>query len=180
MVLPSTGNTISFNDIRIELGFPTQTSFNIRDAELGNYSPIQNCAVPYPTSSSPASLSEWWSYAHNQTGSFWAEGKTGDSCFNICNGTVSCNQTIYTYGSTYYGGNDRCNSGTAMNTFFIAPTACSGGTFVNQTCYNFVNGVVSSTETCTLCIPNGDPCPPDPTDCCSGGCCNGYCDANPC
>jgi hypothetical protein len=180
MALPSTGNPISFNQIRIELGFPNQPSFDIRNAELGNYSPIQNCAPPRPNAATPSSLSEWWSYAHNQTGSFFAEGKTGGDCSSICNGAVSCNETIYTYGGTYYAGNNRCNPGTTANTYFIAPTACSGGTFENQTCYEFVNGTISSTETCTFCFPNGDPCPPNPEDCCSGGCCNGYCDPNPC
>ena len=180
MVLPSTGNLISFNQIRIELGVPGATGFNLGGAASGDYAVIQNCQSPFPTATDPDAINEWWGYDNSIRASQFGQGKTGTSCSSICNGTVDCNQVVYNYGSTYYVGDNACRSSFLGNTFFIAPTACSGGTFSGQTCYEFVNGTIASTETCVLCSPNGDPCPPDPTDCCSGGCCNGYCDANPC
>lgn len=185
MVLPSTGNTISFNDIRIELGVGSASPFDIAGAAAGTFSQIQNCQAPWPDSGStqganPDAINEWWSYDHSKTGSLWAQGNVGSSCFNLCNGSAGCNQVIYQFGSKYYQGSDRCIASSIMNTSFVAPTTCIGGTNIGQTCYTFVNSEITSTETCTACLPNGDPCPPDPTDCCSGGCCNGFCDANPC
>jgi hypothetical protein len=166
MVMPSTDNAISFNELRIELGFPNQTSFNIRDAEIGNYSPIQSCSVPRPTGSVPSSLSEWWAYAHNQTGSLYVNGDIGDSCFNACNSTPSipCDHYVYNYNGTYYT-TAQCNS--LANTFIVPPTNCSGGTKVGQTCYEFSNGVlVSNSVTCTTCVGFGEPCAVN-TDCCA-------------
>jgi len=179
MVLPSTGNTISFNNIRIELGVPGATGFNLGGAASGDYSVIQNCQTPYPNATNPDSMSEWWSYDHSKTGSFFAEGKTGTSCFNVCNGAVSCNETVYNYGSTYYLGTNKCLSPSLANTFFIPPTSCAGGTFSGQTCYEFSGGAIVSTTTCVLCSPLGDPCI-DGSTCCSGACCNGYCATSAC
>lgn len=179
MVLPSTGNLISFNQIRIELGVPGATGFNLGGAASGDYNVIQNCQTPYPDAIDPDSMSEWWGYDHSIAATFFADGKTGTSCYNICNGAVSCNDTLYSYNSTYYVGTNKCLSSALANTNFIAPTACSGGTFSGQTCYTFTNGAITATETCTLCSPLGDPCI-DGSTCCSTACCNGYCDTSAC
>lgn len=179
MVLPSTGNLISFNQIRIELGVPGATGFNLGQAADGYYNAIQNCQSPYPNATNPDAISEWWSYDHSKTGSLWAQGKTGTSCYNVCNGSVGCDANIYSYGSTYYDGTDRCYPAYLANGAFIAPTACSGGTFSGQTCYTFSGGTITATETCTLCTPLGTPCI-DGSTCCSGACCNGYCDTQAC
>jgi hypothetical protein len=179
MVLPSTGNEISFNQIRIELLVPGATGFNLGDAASGVYNVIQNCQSPFPNATDPDSMSEWWAYDHSKTGSFFAEGKTADSCFNVCNAAVSCNATVYNFNSTYYIGDTSCRSSNLANTFFAAPTACSGGTFSGQTCYEFSGGVIVSTTTCVLCSPLGDPCI-DGSTCCSGACCDGYCATEAC
>lgn len=179
MVLPSTGNTISFNQIRIEILVPTQVGFSLGLAADGYYNALQNCQSPFPDGVDPDRMSEWWNYDHSKSGSLWAQGKTGTSCFNVCNGSVSCNDVIYNYGSTYYVGTDRCTAGSAANTSFIAPTSCFGGTFSGQTCYTFSGGTITATETCVLCSPLGDPCI-DGSTCCSGACCNGYCATSAC
>ncbi len=177
MVLPSTGNLISFNQIRIELGVPSQPGFDIGRAADGFFSPIQNCENPYPTPTNPDAISEWWSYDQSKKASFFADGKTGDTCYNICNGAVSCNVSVYSFNSLYYTGDNVCT--TLINTKFIPPTACSGGTFSGQTCYTFTNGTITATEICTLCSPLGDACI-DGSTCCSGACCNGFCDTSAC
>ena len=179
MVLPSTGNTISFNQIRIELLVPSQTGFDIGRASDGFFNPIQNCQSPFPTAGNPDSISEWWGYDHSKTGSYFAEGKTGGDCNSICNGTVGCNQVVYNYGSTYYVGSNNCTGSALANTYFIPPTACFGGTFSGQTCYQFSGGAIVSTTTCVLCSPLGEPCI-DGSTCCSGACCDGYCATSAC
>ena len=184
MVLPSTGNLISFNQIRIELGVPSQTGFDLGRAADGYFSPIQNCQSPFPTFGNPDAINEWWGYDHSKTGSYFAEGKTGGDCNSICNSSVSptpgCNQVIYNYGSTYYVGTDRCTTASLANVSFIPPTSCfGGGVFSGQTCYTFSGGALVSTQTCVLCSPLGDPCV-DGSTCCSGACCNGYCDTSAC
>lgn len=180
MVLPSTGNLISFNQIRIELGVPSQPGFDLGRAADGFFSTLQNCQSPFPTPTNPDAISEWWSYDHSKTGSFFADGKSGASCYNICNGAVSCDTSIYSFNSTYYTNSDKCTAGTTASTFFISPTACSGGTFSGQTCYEFANGTIVSEEICALCAPLGDPCIVS-EDCCSPyGCCDGYCATEAC
>ena len=181
MVLPSTGNTISFNDIRIELGVGGASPFDIASAAGGTVgNGVQNCQSPFPDSVIPHNISEWWSYNGSQTASLFLTGDDSTiSCAVACAGTApfSCFDTIYNFGSGYYSDT---NCKLPFSGYIVQPTNCSSGTKEGQTCYEISNGSLISQTTCTTCLPNGDPCPPDPTDCCSGGCCNGFCDANPC
>lgn len=60
----STGQ-VSLNDIRTELGFPNNTNFNLNSAEDGGYVVLNRCSPQKPSSSNPASFSEWHGYDHN-------------------------------------------------------------------------------------------------------------------
>lgn len=64
MALPSSG-TITMNDIRAELGIPSQSPFSLNDAEDGIYVTLNPCSPSLPSSTNPASMSEWYGYDHN-------------------------------------------------------------------------------------------------------------------
>jgi hypothetical protein len=64
MTLPSSGQ-ISFNDIRIELGIPTQAPFSLESASKGLYVAINTNSPSYPDGTAPYNLSDWYSYNHN-------------------------------------------------------------------------------------------------------------------
>jgi hypothetical protein len=166
MALPATGTTISFNEIRIELGSPGASPFSIRDAEIGTYGLIQSCSIPRPTGSVPSSISEWWSYAHNQTGSLYVNGDIGASCEAACLSTpsVPCDHNVYQYGGVYYS-SAQCSA--TANTFIVPQVDCfNPGSKIGQPCYYFSNGTLVSTTTCTTCVGFGEPCAVN-TDCCA-------------
>lgn len=177
--LPSTGNTISFNDIRIELGVGSASPFDIAGAAADDFSQIQHCAGPWPDSGSaqgtnPDSISEWWSYNHSIRATVFVTGDDSTiSCDVACAGTApyNCFDTVYNYGSGYYV-NDTCRN--TFTGYIVQPTNCSSGTKTDQTCYYISNGALISETPCPApCNANGTPCI-DSSTCC-GGCCNGYC-----
>lgn len=63
MALPSSGQ-ISFNDLRTELGIPSQTSFSITSAATGGYVAINQNSPSKPNSTAPHAISEWYGYNH--------------------------------------------------------------------------------------------------------------------
>jgi hypothetical protein len=65
MALPASG-TISMNDIRVELGFPSQSPFSLYSAETGSYVLLNKCSTYVPNGSTPDSMAEWYSYNHTQ------------------------------------------------------------------------------------------------------------------
>lgn len=67
MALPASGQ-ISMDDIRIELGVPSQSPFGINEARLGTYVAINQFSASKPPSSGQVSLSDWYSYS--QTGGY--------------------------------------------------------------------------------------------------------------
>lgn len=64
MTLPASGQ-ISFNDLRVEIGVPSQAPFSIADAATGVYGPINTSSPSFPNSSTPHQISEWYSYTHS-------------------------------------------------------------------------------------------------------------------
>ena len=64
MALPSSG-TLSMNDIRVELGIPTQSPFSLSGATMGAYVPLNNCSPFRPNQTTPYQISEWYSYCHS-------------------------------------------------------------------------------------------------------------------
>lgn len=67
MTLPSNGNPLSFDQIRVELGIPTQAPFSLNIAEAGGYVAINTNSPNKPNQSTPNAVSEWYSYDHNAT-----------------------------------------------------------------------------------------------------------------
>jgi len=65
MALPASG-PISMNDIRVELGFPSQSPFSLYSAETGSYVLLNQCSTSRPNGSTPDRIAEWYSYNHTQ------------------------------------------------------------------------------------------------------------------
>lgn len=65
MTLPASGQ-ISIGDINTELGRASNTAnTSLNDAEDGVYATINTASSSRPSSTNPASMSEWYSYNHN-------------------------------------------------------------------------------------------------------------------
>jgi len=84
MSLPSSGQ-ISMDDIRIELGVPTQTPFGLDEARDGDYGAINPCSTYKPPSTGQISLSDWYGYNHTQACNFYEivfyGSTTDEACF---------------------------------------------------------------------------------------------------
>lgn len=63
MALPLSG-TLTMNQIRTELGIPSQAPFSLDTAENGGYVALNPCSPYQPSSGNPASISEWYGYNH--------------------------------------------------------------------------------------------------------------------
>lgn len=66
MTLPSSGQ-LTLNDINIELGRSSGTEISLDSAENGSYATINPYSCKKPSSTNPASVSEWRGYDHNAT-----------------------------------------------------------------------------------------------------------------
>jgi len=64
MALPSSGS-ISMSQINTELGRSSTAAISLDTAENGGYVAIKQCSPPYPISSNPARMSEWFGYNHS-------------------------------------------------------------------------------------------------------------------
>ena len=96
MALTGSGQ-ISMNDIRIELGVPSESPFGINEARLGTYVAINQFSASKPPSSGTASLSDWYSYS--QSGGYNSDTFYYDasSAATACAGTPDT--TLYWSGS---------------------------------------------------------------------------------
>ena len=65
MALPSSGQ-ISMDDIRIELGIPSQSPFGLNEARNGTYVALNTCSTYKPPTSGQVSLASWYGYDHTQ------------------------------------------------------------------------------------------------------------------
>lgn len=164
MTLPSSGQ-ISFDQIRIELGVPTQAPFSLDAAENGTYVPLQQCTTPRPSSTNPAAISEWYGYNHSATASVAYTGMEGSSTpgigvvdsFTACSLGVNYGYTVYVYSDVHYAYNT-CTTG--LNNFFGQP---STGTW-----YEFSLGtLVDSGDCSSSCVGAGGSCT-DTAVCCPG------------
>lgn len=122
MALPSSGQ-ISMNDIRIELGVPSQSPFGLNEARNGTYVTLNPSSPTLPPSTGQVSLSSWYGYSQTGGGSptynFQAArgttGGTGTACSNAAGGLwfttlYSYTDTSFVDGNTYYN-----SSGVAYN-----------------------------------------------------------------
>jgi hypothetical protein len=63
MTLPLSGS-LGMNDIRTELGIPSQAPFSLASASLGIYVPLNQNSFYRPTPSAPFTISSWYGYNH--------------------------------------------------------------------------------------------------------------------
>lgn len=63
MALPTSGQ-ISFNDLRTELGIPSQSPFSLTTAAEGGYVTINTSSPSRPSASKPHKISDWYGYNH--------------------------------------------------------------------------------------------------------------------
>ena len=79
MALQSSG-TIKMSEINTELGRSSTATISLDTAENGGYGAINTLSPSYPSSSSPASMSEW--YGYNHTAAPPPQGSTSFTIFN--------------------------------------------------------------------------------------------------
>ena len=80
MALPASG-VISMDDIRVELGVPTQSPFGLNQARDGTYVALNQNSPTLPPSSGQVSLSDWYSYNQNAGPSYNYYNVTRYDCF---------------------------------------------------------------------------------------------------
>ena len=85
MALPLTGQ-ISMNDIRVELGIPTQSPFSLMSASTGAYVSLNTCSPYLPNQVAPYSVGSWHGYCHSCGCVFYL--CTGATCNDVCNYTI--------------------------------------------------------------------------------------------
>ena len=71
MTLVSSG-TIRMSDINTELGRSSTAQISLDTAENGGYATINTNSTSRPSSSNPASMSEWYGYNHNAASALYA------------------------------------------------------------------------------------------------------------
>ena len=98
MALPSSG-TIGMNQIRTELGIPSQAPFSLDTAENEGYVALNQCSANRPNSSNPAAISEWYSYNHSAALYTHTGYNLDSSCTLACAGPFTT--TFYTCCSTF-------------------------------------------------------------------------------
>jgi hypothetical protein len=175
MVLPSSPNQISFNDIRIELNVPSQTSFTLRSASLGLYGAIQECQTPTPNTATPDAISEWYGYNHSATASLvynFTTEYSPTSCDVACNlldGEDEQQLLAYTRDSNIYFKNAICTQQLSPVGFYaVDRTTCYTvtATSVTTSACNVTTTSTTSTTTSATCVCNLK------TLKCSSGCTN--------
>lgn len=152
MTLPSSGNQISFGDIRIELGVSGQAPFSITSASTNQYVNINTSASPFPDSATPHAISEWYSYQHCKSLGSFSYSQTTPADPGNCQGSGN----EYTFGpQAFYS--DNC-TGLASSCKIYFGSTCSSTAYANLVRYihdgsiYYVldsNSVISSTGACT-------------------------------
>ena len=154
MALPASGQ-ISMNDIRVELGIPSQSPFELNTAIGEGYVYLNECSTSKPIAANPDAISEWYSYNHSATctnrGSFKF---STTSCANACAGPFTT--TVYSCGLSV---------GNILRTTLISPgNYCGGpvsdvnGFYSNgTTCYAVSGQAITSISNCPTPTPTPTP-----------------------
>ena len=91
--MPASG-TIRMSQINSELGRSSTAQISLDTAENGGYATINTASTSRPSSTNPASMSEWYGYNHNASSSstiYWYCYRTGPNGGNLIirkNGTT--------------------------------------------------------------------------------------------
>jgi len=147
MALPTSGS-LSMNQIRTELGIPSQAPLSLDTAENGGYVAINQCSPLRPSAGNPASISEWYGYNHtiNCCGGNPCYFHTGwafaGDCTTACAGPFtftfySCCSTISTF----------CSINSQSNCSGYSPPI-SGYLSNGSVCYTVNGNQLDSVVTC--------------------------------
>jgi len=127
MALPLSGQ-ISMDDIRVELGVPSQSPFGLDEARSGTYVAINQCSTYKPPVEGTVSLSDW--YGYNQTQACpatatlqWSLSLTGGAVGTM---DLYVNGTIVETRTTTSGGTYTVNQGDTI-AMDLNMNQCTGG-----------------------------------------------------
>lgn len=96
MTLPAAFATISMGDINVELGRSRTANISLDAAENGSYATININSTSRPSSTNPATISEWYLYNHNATPPSYSFS------FSTSSSTNPATACGYGYGQTLY------------------------------------------------------------------------------
>lgn len=147
MALPSSG-TLGMNQIRTELGIPSQAPFSLNTAVQEGYVYLNECSASKPNPSTPQTLSEWYSYNHSAP--CYNQGNfkfSGVSCADACSGPF--NTVLYSCCSPLA-------LGCVLRSTLITPGNYCGGPLPNvtgwysngTTCYQVTDGTIIGITAC--------------------------------
>ena len=109
--------TVAASAINSELGRSSSATISIDNAENGGYATINTCSPSYPSSSNPASFSEWRNYNHSyaccSAPSITSTSVTSNSItvnFTTSNCTAAHIEYSSNYGSTWTTSTGGCTS----------------------------------------------------------------------
>jgi hypothetical protein len=153
MALPASGQ-LSMNDIRVELGVPSQAPMSLQAASIGTYATINTCSPSRPNSSSPYAISEWYSYCHTCP------------CFSDITSdpkstaTDACCSIFFNPDPTVGNRTTFCNSTTLTNPSF--GTFSTGDYYVSYGGQYVLVGITNGNNTATV-LSSCSTCPSCPT-----------------
>jgi hypothetical protein len=170
---------ISFADINIELNRNATASLSLASASIGFYAPINKCASPFPNSTAPYAISEWYGYNHLAASTLLGDfDVSATSCATACDLTPA-GSGLWSASGAYY----TTNICTVNANGYYAKVDKS-------VCYYILDGILQSSTTCTTtttttttttaaCVPTGQSGCSINEDCCdypNAVCNNGTCD----
>lgn len=163
MALPLSG-TLTMNQIRTELGIPSQAPFSLDTAENGGYVALNPCSPYQPSSGNPASISEWYGYNHtiNCCGGSPCYTHTGWAfsydCASACAGPFT--GSVYSCCATLGVNCSIAVNGTNCQPYY---PAISGYLSNGTVCYTVNGNVLDSVANCAGATTTTTTAPPTTT-----------------
>jgi hypothetical protein len=159
MTLPAAYATISMGDINVELGRSRTSTISLDSAENGSYATINANSASKPSSTNPASMSEWYGYNHNAAGAtvtitaYITFAPTGGSCTINKNGIRqirTTSGTIFSFSAA---------AGDEISTTIVSPIGMGRTAIIDVYNNGYVGGntgTTSTTFTFTTVVGSGD------------------------
>lgn len=161
MALQGSGS-ISMSQINTELQRSSTATISLDAAENGSYATINTCSSSRPSSSNPASMSEWYSYNHTAAccpayGTYYSQYCSGyDLYYTYHNGSCGYYSSLYQSNSTTCGyvPPTNCTIWYAPYSSYFSFTGCDGIAYyeyfeANQSlCARSTSGMINSGNEC--------------------------------